>query len=315
MNWNIFAPDAGRIEKMPKVKIHDTEISIYRGELPWSDEREGNLHRENFLDTMKFLGSIGFYVSKDKEIKKRYPSLHDTHRAGGFGDLRFKAEYAPNISHVSFYQDVSHENPHGGYYDFDKYEKMPYLIRKRFDWTLQKLIPYFEDCGFTVEQEEKCRGEDFIVQSYIESRNHPQSNPFSLSEIEGQTGEEYNCKDAKGRILYNGDVKYFRDFDGYLQRGKVYQNINHMWWILLPSGNVYNKVAYELFDWEDVEKKGRKKRHLPPKEYQERKYQLSLCSTKEIEHELRRRKDEKAPCGKGIPTRGQTKITTFTIAE
>lgn len=278
---------------MPKVKIYDTEISVYRGELPWSNKREGNPHWENFLNTMKFLGSIGFYVGEDKEIKKWCPILNDTHRAGGFGDLRFKAEYAPNIFSVRFYQDVFHENPNGGYYDFDRYEKMPYLIRKRFDWTLQKLIAYFEGCGFTVEQEKKCKGEDFIVQDYIKSWHHPQDKPFPLSEIEGQTGEEYNSKDAKGRILFNGDVKYFRDFNGYLQRGKVYQNINNMWWVLPPSGKIYNKASFDLFDWEDVTEKGRKKRHLPPKEYQERKYQLSRCSTKEIARELRRRRNEK----------------------
>lgn len=67
---------------MPKVTIYDTKFRIGRGELPYSFKREGNPHWENFKDLMRFLGSIGFYVSEDKEIKKKFPSLSETNRAG-----------------------------------------------------------------------------------------------------------------------------------------------------------------------------------------------------------------------------------------
>ena len=118
---------------MPKVTIYDTKFSINRVELPHSFEKEGNPHWENFKDLMRFLGTIGFYVGEDKEIKKNFHSLNKTHRAGGFGDLQFKARYGENIFEIEFFQDVFHENPCGGFYDFDKYEKMPYLIQKRYD--------------------------------------------------------------------------------------------------------------------------------------------------------------------------------------
>ena len=124
---------------MPKVTIYDTKFCIDRGDLPHSFQREGNPHWENFKALMRFLGSIGFYVSEDKEMKKKFPSLSETNRVGGFDDLRFKAQYAPNIFKIEFYQDVFHENPHGGFYDFDKYGKMPYLIQKRYDWTMDIL--------------------------------------------------------------------------------------------------------------------------------------------------------------------------------
>lgn len=108
---------------MPKVTIYDTKFCIGRGDLPHSFQREGNPHWENFKDLMRFLGSIGFYVGEDKEVKKNFPSLNETRRAGGFDDLRFKAKYAPNCFKIEFYQDVFHENLYGGFYDFDKYEK------------------------------------------------------------------------------------------------------------------------------------------------------------------------------------------------
>lgn len=79
---------------MPKVTIYDTKFCIGRGELLHSFKREGNPHWENFKDLMRFLGSIGFYVSEDKEMEKKFPSLSETNRVGGFDDLRFKAQYA-----------------------------------------------------------------------------------------------------------------------------------------------------------------------------------------------------------------------------
>lgn len=279
---------------MPKVTIYDTKFSINRAELPHSFEKEGNPHWENFKDLMRFLGTIGFYVGEDKEIKKNFHYLNKTHRAGGFGDLRFKASYGGNIFEIEFFQDVFHENPCGGFYDFDKYEKMPYLIQKRYDWTLDKLLKYFEKCGFSVEfQQNTCKGEAFIINDYIRSWHHPQKAWFSLKDVEGQTAKyEYNGKDRDGNILHNGEIKYFRNWDGYLMRGKVYHNINNMWWVLLVDGQVRNKACFELFDLKETDFIGRRKTHRPPQEYIERKRQLSLCSTKELENELKRRKKE-----------------------
>lgn len=280
---------------MPKVTIYDTKFCVGRGDLPHSFKREGNLHWENFKDLMLFLGSIGFYVSEDKEIKKKFPSLSETNRAGGFDDLRFKAQYAPNLFEIEFYQDVFHENPHGGFYDFDKYEKMPYLIQKRFDWTLEKLLEYFEKCGYSIEfGKNTCKGAAFIVHDYIRSWHHPQENWFFLKAVDGQTAEyEMNGTDRDGNILRNGETKYFRDRSGYLLRGKVYHNINNMWWVLLADGQVKNVACFDLFDLKETDFRGRRKKRRPPKEYVERKKQLSLCSVKELERELKRRRRKK----------------------
>ena len=280
---------------MPKVTIYDTRFFINRGELPLSCKREGNPHWENFKDLMLFLGSIGFYVSEDKEIKKNFPSLNETHRAGEFDDLRFKAQYAPIRFEIEFYQDVFHVNSHGGFCDFDKYKKMPYLIQKRYDWTLEKLLEYFEKCGYSIEfPKNTCKGDAFIIRDYIRSWHHPQENWFSLKAVDGQTAEhEMNGTDRDGKIVRNGETKYFRDRSGYLLRGKAYHNINNMWWVLLADGQVKNVACFDLFDLKETDFRGRWKEHRPPQKYVERKKQLSLCSVKELERELKRRRRKK----------------------
>ncbi len=253
---------------------------------------KSNPHWENFKDAMRFLGSIGFYVGEDKEIKRMYPVLNGNRRAGRYTDLKFKAEWHQNVFRIHFYQDVQFENPNGGYYDFDKLEKMPYLIRKQYELTESKLIDYFTGRGFPVNyQENRMRGKAFIINDYIRSCHHPQKEWFRLEEVDGQTPEhEYNAKDRDGKILHNGEVKYFRDWSGYLIRGVIYHNINNMWWVLPSDGDVMNKACFELFDLTDAEPRRRVKEHRPPEEYAERKKWLSLCSTKELENELKRRR-------------------------
>lgn len=281
---------------MPKVSIYDTQFAINRGELPWQEEKEGNPHWENFRDAMRFLGSIGFYVGEDKEIKRLYPILNDSHRAGRYVNLKFKAEWHQNIFYIRFYQDVQHENPNGGYYDFDKLEKMPYLIRKQYELTESKLMDYFAGKGFPVDyQENRMHGKAYIINAYIRSCHHPQKARFKLEEVDGQTPENgQNAKDRDGEILRNGEVKYFRDWGGYLCRGVVYHNINNMWWVLLPCGDVRNKACFDLFDLTDAEPRKRVKKHRPPEKYVERKKYLSLCSMRELENELKRRKKHEA---------------------
>ena len=276
-----------------KVRISETYVSVSRGTLPFIWEKEGNQHWKNFRDLLRFMGSIGFYVGEDKEIKKEYPILSANHRVGRYGDLKFKAEWARNYFSIKFYQNVNYENAYGGYYDSDQIGKMPYLIRKQFELSLKKMIDYFENKGYLVERygDGKLKGTAFIIDRYIRGRHHPQEEPFDLIEIEGQTSlKTYNSMDAHNKILRNGDVKYFRDWNGYLYRGKVYHNINNMWWVLLPSGEVRNIASFELFDLQEDDFRGRQKRHTPPEGYIERKRQLSLCSTKELENELKRRK-------------------------
>ena len=276
---------------MSNVSIHDTCFTVNRGELPHMMHKQGNEHWKNFKDTLAFLGSIGFYVGEDKRIKKEFPILLDDHKEGRYGDLKFKAKYAINLFEITFYQDFCFTNPNGGYYDFDKLEKMPYLILKQYELTQKKLIAFFESKGFDVSfRENKEIGAAFIVKAYIKSWHHPQTSAFDLSEIDGETPEyESNATDRDGNIVHNGEVKYFRDRSGYLQRGKVYHNINNMWWVIVGD-SVRNICCQDLFDLSDQECRGRLMPHRPPKEYAERKKQLTLCSDKELINELKLRK-------------------------
>lgn len=265
-----------------RVNFYDTTFTVVPGETEDS--------RKIFNQLMKYLGSIGFYVGKDKEICKKFPSIAESCREGGFGDLRFKAKCHIKSCKIEFYQDVVYKNPHGGYYDFNKYEKMPYLIKKRFDWTKGKLLKYFEGLGYELKYNQNpYKGEAYIIEDYIRRWHHPQEAWFDLHEVDGAILENGNGVNRDGEQIANGEVLYFRDYNGYLNRGRAYHNINNMWWVLLQDGTVRNIASFNLFHLDVNEKRGRQQVDRTPKEYLERKKQLRLCTTKELENELKRR--------------------------
>lgn len=278
---------------MKSFSIYDTTISFSQDEQNNGICNENYDHYKLFTETMSFLSSLNFYVGKDKNIEKNYAILSKDHRQGRSGDLEFKAKRYPRGFKIMFYQNVVFENPNGGEYDFDKREKMPYLLGKQCDTMLYKLANFLLEKGITDETKISYRtAEDKIKASYVESFHHPQTNmDFTLSDLNGGSATFYsNSIDRDNKRLYNGDVKYFRDYNGYLYRGKCYHNINNMWWVITNKNTVRNIASFELFDLSPEDVRGRQKPHKPPKEFLEKRKALKELSTKELLNELKRRR-------------------------
>ena len=116
---------------------------------------------------------------------------------------------------------------------------------------------------------------------------------FNLKDLDGTTCKEsYNNTDKNKKIIYNGDVKYFRDFStGRWFKGVVYHNINNMWWVIINNTKRTNISSFELFDKVDCDFSIRRlARDRTPEEYKVRREKINKTSTKELLSELKRRK-------------------------
>ena len=283
---------------MRTFNIYDTTISFWQDEENRGIRSDDYAHYELFKETMSFLGQCNFYVGKDKEVEKHYPILSKDHRQGRSGDLEFKAERYPRGFKIMFYQNVVFENPNGGEYDFDKRKRMPYLLGKQCDLVMMKLSDFLLEKG--VLNDTKIPGktaEDFIKSNYINSFHHPQNSmDFSLLDLDGTAIEyAYNAKDREGKVLLNGDIKYFRNgCNGYLYRGKIYHNINNMWWVIVNKRDVRNIASFQLFDLSENDCLRRKAPDRTPKEYLTKRDYISKATTKELIAELRRRSNGNA---------------------
>lgn len=248
-------------------------------------------HYGYFYRILNMLASCGFAVQKDPNVGKH---IRKHYFIGKCGDLEFRAEKYQRGFSIEFFQNVNFENPNGGYYDFDKFDRMPYPIRLRYMKyrnkiiaMLKKLVPDIED----ISDVKYCLAEDKIKNTYVRSVHYPQTNMnFDLHDLDGQTSDTYNSKDRNGKIIHNGEVKYFRNRQGYLCRGRVYHDLNNMWMVILNTYTITKVAAFELFDLtpDDIRTRFIVDGRVPIK-VQRRWETLSEVSTKELKAELKRR--------------------------
>ena len=91
--------------------------------------------------------------------------------------------------------------------------------------------------------------EQQIKNDYMDSFHHPQQGTdFNLSELDGTRGQVYGDTDRDGKTLLNGQIKSFPGYKGKIKRGKIYHNINNMWWVILSEYERLNIASFNFFD-------------------------------------------------------------------
>lgn len=244
----------------------------------------GILHR-----LLNFLRSRGWCVMNDDSVDK---IIRKDHFYGKKGNLEFVCHRYPRGFEFEFYQDIVFENAHGGKYDFDRFNKMPYIVKLVYLNETRRMKSFLESLGCVdISKPVYELAEGKIKQHFIESWHHPQeSMDFKLSDLDGQTCRHNNGIDRDKKVIRNGEVKYFRcSISGRLLRGKVYHNINNMWWVMLNKYNYRNIADFELFDVHNFFGLKRLKQDKKPKEYLDKKEKLQQSSNKELLNELKRR--------------------------
>lgn len=192
----------------------------------------------------EMLKQRGFVIQTDQHILRDYPILADTHWEGSKGNLLFKSKIYPAGFSFEFYQEINTKNSSGGYYDFDKFERMPYLIRCQYILERKFICEILDAAGYTnVAKPVLKYAFDKVMYAIKDSCHYKEGKELPEYEI-----ESYNAKDKDGKQLRNGQVKYFRDYKGRLQRGTIYHNINNMWWVIINKFHYTNIASFKFFD-------------------------------------------------------------------
>lgn len=260
----------------------------------WSSNIEEYPTYSLYKGLIRFFSNNGYFVSEDKEIKKNYSCLNDSRRVGRYKDLQFKMECARYELELKFYQDKHTINPHGGYYDFDKWELAPYMERLEFRKIINKLILWLEGKGISVEYIKEYKGADRIIQDRIKSCHHPQKEWFNLFDLDGVQDQDdsyygRNAIDKDGEKLVNGCVRYFVGRDGYLHRGKCYHDINMNWWVLEADDSTSLQACWALFSLHEPVTTARKAAVKMPEGIAKKNAALKGASNKDLIRELKRR--------------------------
>lgn len=214
-------------------------------------------HYNVFKMIMNFMEKRGFAAGLDKDVDKL---IRKSYYYGKKKELEFKAEKYPRGFKIEFFQNINIENRNGGYYDFHKFKMMPYMIRLLMINEMKHLERFVNSFGITETygRKEYKLAVDNIKADYVNSCHYAfEDMNFSLEDFK-HNEPDYNCTDRDKKRIENGDIKYFRDYKGRLQRGKVYRNLNSMWWVILNETEYTNKSAFQLFDATEEDFKIRK---------------------------------------------------------
>jgi hypothetical protein len=207
----------------------------------WRDSAESE---ESLKLMRKLLGVLyrhGWQLGRDPHTDKHYKCIGKYHRRGRRGDLEMKSDSCGRHVEIKFFQNVANvENRNGGEYDFDKLQKMPYLLRLRTQFEMAAIAAEAERLGFKFRRDRKpVDAMDFI-------RLKREKNPHAGHE----RIYDYNCKSGDGDLLEDGQFRCFYGYRGHLLGGTIYHNINNMWWVVTnPGGHPENVGSFRLFSW------------------------------------------------------------------
>ena len=248
-------------------------------------------HYGYFFRIMNMLTAEGFNVQKDPDVEK---IIRRDYWIGKRGDLEFYAQKYPNGFNIQFFQNVVFENQNGGRFDFDKLEKMPYLIRLQYQKYMSRLVDLLESLA-DVEDRTKPRAksaEDRIKVDLVYGWHSYKNMDFDLHDLDGKAPENagYYTRDKNGKEIRNGDMKYFRNrWNGYLMRGRVYYRANMHWWVIINDREIMLAENSDLFDDFPSGEPARIAARRMPEAYKKHREELENTKTKELVAELRRR--------------------------
>lgn len=259
-----------KMQKIDSFRITDTRIRFET-----SEERKPHRFRNQyrhysyFYQILHMLADEGFKVEKDPETLKYYKIISRDHWHGRRGDLEFYAHKFPAGFEITFFQNVNFENPHGGKYDFDKLEKMPYLIRLQYTLYMQKIIKKLNtltEVKDTTTPPAKTAEEKVKIDLAFNWHFFPDAN-FDL-QTDVRKPESYYGLDKNKKQIHNGDLKYFRDYwSGYIKRGRVYYRANMQYWAIINSREAVVVNGYDLFEDFPVGEPRRKAPDRTPQSY------------------------------------------------
>ncbi len=181
-------------------------------------------------------------------------------RYGEKNGLRLDLRLCGRHIELNFFQNVNApERPdHGGRYQHDKEQQMPYLMRIRMERTRRRLRAYlcnvFAGYKFQSKRNDgrssKRGPSDLTGMEWIKGCWESSCHYKGDWEHELATDEytrNHNRKTASGTQLNQGDRVYFFDHKARVQTGTAYYNINNMWWVLTGKYDVRNEASFNLY--------------------------------------------------------------------
>lgn len=245
-----------QINRTGTVSFHDASINIWEEpEGRVLGEWERQFKKDVFLRMAQQLRRLGWHTEVPADMVETYGQrFAENHRYCRKGDLQGLLDLSGRHIEFQMWQDVANvSNSNGGRYDFDKEQRMPYLLRLEMQRTRNRLSRYLCNvfAGYAFSSCRKDGRSEKRGSGALTAMQYVQACWASSSHFKGDTStyeiSDYNRKSADGQLIQHGQHVYFPDRKGRMCTGTAYYNINNMWWVVSGKYGVTNEASFYLF--------------------------------------------------------------------
>lgn len=216
-------------------------------------------HYNKWLSIIKFLRKRGFKVGENKNFKQRYSCLSKYHKIGYKKNVVCLLEIGAAFISIEFgnIQNLwDGENNHFWNNPSDeRYTNLTYLENLAIKLEIKRLLQFCKKYNHKfIPEDETLKPTEYIIKK-LKRNKHIHGNVNCLDDIKASiTKDSYdykiNSNDKNNKKIICGDIKYFYDyFTKRLSVGKVWHNINNMWWVIV-NDKLYNIASFKLFDFD-----------------------------------------------------------------
>lgn len=232
-------------------------IYIKQNDVDVHFDREDIRGEENKVRCKNIFNVVKNYLEDNNfKIKKKYDS-HDNYLEAHNNNVIISFNY-----HRNFYLHITPISKYG------MYDKWKFAERKWVDVWVKRIsdvvIKYCSDFQVINKKEDELKREKMTEKqklelSYMEGYHTDFANKrtdFKLEEMNGWTKKDsWDNKhssysyDRDGKLIVCGEIKYCRDYRGYLNYGKAYFSSNGTWYLIDETRNFSIGVWHnQLFD-------------------------------------------------------------------
>lgn len=261
----------GQIDRQGTVSFGDASVSVWEegiraardagghaGEKAW----ELAFKRQVFARIVQTLNRLGWTCVVPQDYVKQYSlSFASDRRECSKGDLKGFLDVSGRCIEFEMWQGVNTPTrpDHGGRYESNKEDCMPYVLRLEMERTRRRIRDYLCNVFSGYKFDSKHRSiykrpmqftaMELIEQSYAESWHFKGDMAAYLKQNGYAELPSYNCTSRDGQRIQHGQRVWFQDYDGRVGEGIAYYNINNRWWVVtgrydlrnIGTGNIWVK--------------------------------------------------------------------------
>lgn len=232
------------MNRIGKVSIHDSQISVYEEVVD-----EENLKKSVMDPLIVFLRTKGWKVGRDKDVYKNFRCLNKGHRYCRKGGLEATLQLSGRSLSFEIYQNVVNvENRNGGKYDFNKMDRMPYLLRRHAEVAHKQIINFLlSQFGYELKTGKGIKGPGALTA--LEWVQHETKDCWHYKEELGRRSwsSDRNRTSGDNQLIDHLQPVFFEDYEGRIRTGTAFYNINNMWWVISGKYDLYNVSSRSIY--------------------------------------------------------------------